>query len=181
MRRLTVDLFTTLDGFASGEQSPAYFGYFGPELGEWIDRELAKPQVILMGRVTYEAFAALSRSGENENARRMTDIPKLVFSQTLKEPLSWSNTRLVASDLAEAIRSLKQESGDPLRTVGSPLLVADLLTLGFADRLRLIVFPQVLSTSGRDLIFANLPDIDLDLVDTRVLDSRLVLLEYDVR
>lgn len=181
MPRLTVDLFTTLDGFASGEQSPAYFGYFGPDLEGWIDLELAKPQVVLMGRVTFESLAATSRSGETGLTRRLTGLPKVVFSETLDEPLPWSNSRLVKSGLAAEVRSLKQGPGDPLRTVGSPVLVSSLLTLGLVDRLRLVVFPQVLSSSGRDLIFANLPDIELDLVATRVLDSRLVLLEYDVR
>ncbi len=181
MPRLTVDLFTTLDGFASGEQSPAYFGYFGPDLEGWIDHELARPQVVLMGRVTFESLAATSQSSETDLTRRLTELPKVVFSETLDEPLPWSNSRLVKSGLGAEVRSLKQGPGDPLRTVGSPVLVSSLLTLGLVDRLRLVVFPQVLSSTGRDLIFANLPDIELDLVATRVLDSRLVLLEYDVR
>ncbi|MCB0828057.1 MAG: dihydrofolate reductase family protein [Solirubrobacterales bacterium] len=181
MPRLTVDLFTTLDGFASGEQSPAYFGQSGPELGNWIERELARPQVVLMGRVTFESLAASSRSAETELTRRLTALPKVVFSETLDEPLGWANSRLVKSGLAAEVRSLKETPGDPLRTVGSPVLVSSLLTLGLVDRLRLVVFPQVLSSTGRDLIFANLPDIQLDLVGTHVLDSRLVLLEYDVR
>jgi dihydrofolate reductase len=92
-RRLTVDLFTTLDGYAGSEDAPAYFGYLGPELERWIDRELDQPQLMLMGRVTYEQLAMISAAREYEDANRMAGMPKIVFSNTLDEPLSWENTR----------------------------------------------------------------------------------------
>lgn len=107
-----------------------------------------------MGRVTYEAMAAISASGAYEDANRLTGVPKLVFSRTLREPLGWANTRLVASDVAEAIRSLKEQPGDPLRSMGSPSLVKSLLRLGLVDRLRLVVFPQILGATGGEPIFA---------------------------
>jgi hypothetical protein len=121
-RELTVDLFVTLDGFAYGTESPAYFGYLGPDLQRWIDGELARPQVVLMGRVTYETMAAISQSGSYDDANRMTDLPKVVFSRTLQEPLAWANTRLVTSDLAEATTSqtsIWSSSEPPSSTRGS--------------------------------------------------------------
>jgi hypothetical protein len=62
MGRLIADLFTTLDGHASGEGAPAYFGYPGPDLDRWIDEHVAGSQVLLMGRVTYEALSTIVRN-----------------------------------------------------------------------------------------------------------------------
>ena len=178
MGQLNVDLFITLDGYASGEGAPAYFGYLGPDLERWIDDNLAGPQVLLMGRVTYEAMSAIVRDQPVEGADRMNELPKVVFSRTLGEPLEWENSRLAEADLVEEVRSLKAQTGDPLRTIGSLSVVKALLEAGLVDRLRLMVFPQILGNTGREPIFAGLPDIDLELAGTNVLDGRLVTLEY---
>ena len=95
MRELTADLFTSMDGFASGVQQPPYFGYFGPDLWNWVREHLNQPQVIVMGRVTYEALAQFSVPATDEVSARMEALPKLVFSSTLQEPLAWSNTRVL--------------------------------------------------------------------------------------
>lgn len=173
MRELIADLFTTLDGYAYGEGAPAYFGYPGPELERWIDHKLATPQVMLMGRVTYEMLSDIAR---NEPVDRMNGLPKVVFSGTLGEPLEWENSRLVKGDLLDEVRSLKAQTGDPLRTIGSLSVVKALMEAGMVDRLRLVVFPQILGETGREPIFAGFPD--LELVETDVLDGRLVTLEY---
>lgn len=178
MREIIVDLFCTVDGFAAGERSTAYFGYGGPELQGWIDEEVAKPQVLLMGRVTYEAMAAMCRDSDDPDARRMTEQPKLVASTTLTEPLDWSGTRLLGPDVAAGLAALKESDGDPVRTIGSLTLVTTLLAGGLADRLRLVVFPQVLGETGRERILTGLPDLDLTLASSRVLDGRLVVLDY---
>jgi len=88
MRELIADLFTTLDGYAYGEGAPAYFGYLGPDLERWIDEHLAGPQVLLMGRVPYEVMSAIVRDQPVEGADRMNELPKVVFSGTLQEPLA---------------------------------------------------------------------------------------------
>ena len=62
MRELIADLFISLDGFASGTDEAAYFGYFGQDLGNWVQEHLDERQVILMGRVTYEALARFAAS-----------------------------------------------------------------------------------------------------------------------
>jgi len=98
----------------------------------------------------------------------------VVFSRTLQEPLEWNNSRLAEADLVEEVRSLQAHPADPVRTIGSLSVVKALLEAGMVDRLRLIVFPQILGDSGREPIFAGLPDVDLELVGTNVLDSRLV-------
>ena len=177
-RELTADLFISLDGFAAGVDQPAFFGYFGPQLAAWVSDHLAQPQLIIMGRVTYEALAERSAAATDPGRVRMGSLPKLVFSRTLAEPLLWLNTRVARGDVAEEIRALKGQPGDPLRSIGSISLVRSLLQLGLVDRLRLMVFPVILGSAGREPIFAGYSLTGLELSDTTVLDSRLVVLEY---
>jgi dihydrofolate reductase len=178
MREFIADLFISLDGFASGVNEAAFFGYFGDGLGKWIQDHLNHGQLLVMWRITYEALAGFTPSATDELSLRMTELPKLVFSSTLKEPLSWKNTRLVTTSAANEIRALKQKPGDPLRSIGSVSLVKSMMQLGLVDRLRLMVFPVVLGTGGREPIYAGYSQTGLELVDHKVLDSRIVLLEY---
>ena len=178
MRELTADLFISVDGFASGAKEAPFFGYFGEELGRWVSDHLHQPQLLIMGRVTYEALAQFSASGADEMSVRMTELPKVVFSSALKEPLVWKNTRLVKDSVADELRALKQQPGDPLRSIGSISLVKSMMQLGLVDRLRLIVFPVVLGVAGREPIYAGYPRTGLELIDTKILDSRLIVLEY---
>src|SRR5918911_1256748 len=178
MGQLIVDLFITLDGYASGEGAPAYFGYPGPELERWVDEHLAMPQVLLMGRVTYEVLSAIAQNHPVEGPDQMSELPKVVFSRTLREPLAWDNSQLAKADPIEEVRRLKAESDAALRTIGSLSVVKGLLETRMVDRLRLTVFPLILGSTGREPLFAGLPDIYLELVDTVVLDARLLTLEY---
>jgi dihydrofolate reductase len=171
---LTADLFLSADGYALGENTGAYFGYGGPELDRWIETELGQPHLDVMGRVTYEALAAVAAGSDDP----MTTQPKVVVSSTLREPLTWANTRLISGDAGPAIGSLKRESEVPLRTVGSLTLVRSLFGLGLVDRLRLAVFPLVLGPDGREPAFGGYQRMGLDLVASTVLDGRIVLLEY---
>ncbi len=107
MRELTADLFISLDGFGSGVDEAAYFGYFGSDLGNWVREHLEARQVIVMGRVTYEALARLSASATDEVSARMSALPKVVCSCTLQEPLAWKNTRLVKGAIADEIKATK--------------------------------------------------------------------------
>lgn len=178
MRELTVDLFITLDGFAYGEGSPAYFGYHGPDLARWIDDQMALPQVLLFGRVTYQALTSHAGEGEAAEPTRFDEVDKIVFSNTLAAPLAWPNAGVQAGEAIDQIRRLKAEPGDPLRTMGSLSLVRGLLSAGLVDRLRLVVFPQILAVTGREPLFAGLPDLDLELLAQEVLDERLMVVEY---
>lgn len=170
MRTLTADLFVSLDGYAKGEHSPAYFGMLGPQLGQWVQRELDKPQTLVMGRVTYEALAA-----HDDGTGPLSTMPKVVLSRALTEA-SWGETTIVDSD--DALRALKRVAGPPMRIMGSVSLVQRLLAAGGLDRLRLVVFPLLLGESGAERLFEHLPDLDLALVASEVLDERLVVLEY---
>lgn len=108
----------------------------------------------------------------------MSALPKLVFSSALQEPLAWKNTRLLKGAVADEIRALKQQRGDPLRSIGSISLVKSMMELGLVDRLRLMVFPVILGSAGREPIYAGYPQADIALIDMNVLDSRLIALEY---
>ena len=178
MRELTADLFISMDGFASGLNEPPFFGYFGDDLGAWISENLAKPQVLLMGRVTYGALAQFAVGATDELNARMTALPKIVFSTTLHEPLAWKNTRLVKSPMELEIASLKQQTGDPLRSIGSISLVKSMIQSQLIDRLRLMIFPVVLGAAGREPILAGYKKTTFDLIRSTTLDSRLLLLEY---
>jgi dihydrofolate reductase len=152
MPELTADLFVSLDGFAAGADAGPFFGYGGPELDRWVRDRLNQPHLILMGRVTY--------------------------SNTLSEPLAWQNTRLISGDLGEQVRALKRESRNPVRSIGSLTLVRGLLGLGLVDRLRVTIFPLLLGGDGREPAYAGYPRTGLDLVGTRVLDSRIIMVDY---
>jgi dihydrofolate reductase len=180
MRDLTADLFVSLDGYAKGKHAGPYFDMYGPELGRWIDQHLAEPQVLLMGRVTYDVLSPMARSSSEASAQpsRMDELPKIVLSRTLREPLAWPNARVLAGDLATVIGDLKEAEGAPLRTIGSPSLVRDLIALGLVDSLRLVVFPIVLGPDGREPMFAGYQGTTFELVAASVLDGRLLLLEY---
>ncbi|HWG14540.1 MAG TPA: dihydrofolate reductase family protein [Streptosporangiaceae bacterium] len=178
MAELTADLFVSAGGYALGENTGPYFGYGGPDLDRWVEGQLGQPHLDVIGRVTYEALAAMSATSDDPASTRMTAQPKAVVSNTLREPLTWPNTRLLRGDAGAAITALKRESEVPLRAVGSLSLVRSLFGLGLADRLRLAVFPVVLGPDGREPWHAGYPRAALDLVASAVLDGRIALLEY---
>jgi dihydrofolate reductase len=175
---LTVDIFLSVDGWAGSEGLPAYFGYLGPELEEWITTEAASPQVVVMGRRTYEALAAFAdKARDDESWRRMAGLDKVVFSSTLRQA-AWPNTRICDKDLVDEIRRMKADGDVPLRTMGSLSLARQLTSAGLVDRLRLMIFPLIAGDSGRDAFFASMASSDLELVDHRALDGRVLLVEY---
>ena len=178
MRELISDLFISLDGFASGTNEEAYFGYFGPELSTWVKTEASRLQILLMGRNTYSVLVGHAATANDPDSIRMRELPKLVFSTTLHEPLVWSNTCVIAGDLEQQIRSLKEQPDGAIRSIGSIQLVQGMLKLGLIDRLRLMVFPLILGETGKEPIYNSLARTSLKLVETKVLDSRLVCLEY---
>ncbi len=178
MRELIADLFVSADGFAAGVNSGPYFGYSGPDLEAWVHTGLDQPHTVVMGRVTYEAMAGISAGATDDVSTRMNELPKIAVSNTLREPLTWSNTRLLTGDLADGIRALKEQPGNPLRSIGSITLVRNMIRLGLVDRLRLMVFPLILGVDGREPFHANYPATGLELLSTQLLDLRIVLLEY---
>jgi len=174
---LLVDVFLSVDGWAGSDGLPGYFGYLGPGLEEWIATEGAAPQVLIMGRRTYEALSGLPEEVRDEGWDRMSRLEKVVFSRTLTQ-VTWPNTRICGGDLVDEVREMKARSDVPLRTIGSLSLARQLLAAGLVDRLRLMIFPLVAGASGREPAFQGMDSADLELVDHRALDGRVLLVEY---
>jgi dihydrofolate reductase len=174
---LTVDVFLSVDGWAGSDGLPGYFGYLGPELEEWITTEVNASQRVVMGRRTYEALAGLPDEARDESWERMNQLDKVVFSRTLQQAV-WPNTRICGRDLVDEIRKMKADSDVPFRTMGSLSLSRQLMSAGLVDRLRLMIFPLIAGDAGREPFFADMASADLELVHQRVLDGRVLLLEY---
>lgn len=180
-RELIVDMFVSLDGFTDGGEDWGFRAQPGPELQAYILQVLQEPQVIVLGRVTYGDMAAYWPTSSEPMAPAMNRLPKLVFSGTLHEPLTWNNSRLVRGDAADRIHDLKAQDGAPLRCIGSISLATALLKLGLADRLRLVVFPVVLGATGaRPLFLPGSQPIRMNQVAATVLDSRVAVLDYRI-
>ncbi|KQQ85162.1 dihydrofolate reductase family protein [Arthrobacter sp. Leaf137] len=185
---LMVDLIISLDGYASAEGWPGWWGLEGPEYLAWLDEEAAKNYTFLLGANTYRlmygmsAQAAADRTGfsaeEGASLTGLAAVPKMVFSSTLQAPLDWPNSTLVTGDAAEAVRELKRTGTGPLSTLGSLKLTRSLLAAGLVDRFRLVVFPVITGATGRERIYDGYPDVMLEMVQSRTFDGRLQLLEY---
>lgn len=179
MPNLMVDFIISLDGYASGEGWPGLWGMEVPEYIAWIETDAETEHTVLMGAKTYRLMSDFAvQMPDDPGLAALTAMPKVVFSSTLEEPLSWSNTRLVGGDAVEAVRELKQGDSRELRTVGSLSLCRSLLAAGLVDRFRVVVFPVITGATGTERIFDGYPDIELDLVESRTFDGRLQLLEY---
>jgi dihydrofolate reductase len=177
MGTLTIDLISSLDGFAAAEGWPGYWGKEGPEVMAWFEQKLAEDHTLVMGATTYRTMSRIVTEHQDPTFERMAEIPKVVFSSTLKPPLAWANTR-VAQDAVTTLRTMKDEGSAPIRTLGSISLNATLLREGLVDFLQLVVFPVVTGVSGKDPIYPGWPDLDLGLVESHTFDGRLQLLRY---
>ena len=183
-----VDLIISLDGYASAEGWPGWWGLEGPEYLAWLDQEAERNYTFLLGANTYrlmsgmsdEAAAGGSGFSEEEGASLtgLSAVPKVVFSSTLQEPLTWPNSELVRGDAVEAVRTMKRSGDRPMSTLGSLSLCRSLLAAGLVDRFRLVVFPVITGRTGRERIYDGYPDVALQLVQSRTFDGRLQLLEY---
>jgi dihydrofolate reductase len=183
-----VDLIISLDGYASAEGWPGWWGLEGSEYLAWLKGEGKREYTFLMGANTYrlmssmsdEAAAEGSGFSEEEGASLtgLAAVPKVVFSSSLQAPLTWPNAKLVAGDAVEAVREMKRTGTKPLSTLGSLSLSRSLLAAGLVDRFRLVVFPVITGGTGRERIYDGYPDVSLEMVDSRTFDGRLQLLEY---
>ena len=178
MAELLVDFITSLDGYASALGWPGYWGLEGPEYLAWLDQSPERHYTALMGATTYRLMSDFAATSDDPSFAQLTEMSKVVFSSTLKNPLAWANTRLVDQDPVEAVRSMKEDGARPLRTIGSLTLCRSLLEAGLVDRFRVVVFPVITGSTGRERIYDEYPDVGLELVPSRTFDGRLQLLEY---
>jgi dihydrofolate reductase len=187
VRELLVDFITSLDGYASGDGWPGWWGLQGPEYMAWLEEQ---PEVTyLMGAKTYRLMSGFAAgevpegaeeftSDEEESVGGLTAASKFVFSSTLEEPLTWANTTLVRGDAAEAVRAMKNEGSGILSTIGSLSLCQSLLRAGIVDRFRVVMFPVITGATGSERIYDGYPDVALEMINSRTFDGGIQLVEY---
>jgi len=187
MRRVVASEFVSLDGVM---EDPRWTFQFGSEEQEKFKfDELFASDALLLGRVTYEGFAAAwpemmeqyegpRRAALEEFTDRMNSIPKYVVSTTLEEPLEWNNSTLITGDVAEEVSRLKQRLGQDILIGGSGELVNTLMGHDLIDEYRLMVFPVVVG-SGKHLFGEGSATKTLQLMETKTFASGVVVLSYE--
>jgi len=191
MRRIVVSEFVSLDGVmqAPGGREEDASGSF--KHGGWSFKfrddqvpkykldELAASDALLLGRKTYEIFAAYWPKAKDDAgfADKMNNLAKHVVSTTLKKA-DWNNSKLIRTNVADEVRKLKQQPGKDILVYGSAKLVNTLLQHDLVDELRLMVHPVVLG-SGRRLFDDHAEMLKpLKLAESKTFPSGIVLLSY---
>ena len=187
MRELLVDFITSLDGYASADGWPGWWGLQGPEYLAWLGQQ--PEATYLMGANTYRQMSGFAAgelpsgqealSGDEEvSVDGLTRASKVVFSASLDDPLTWANSTLVRDDAVEAVRTMKAAGSGLLTTIGSLSLCRSLLRAGLVDRFRVVMFPVITGASGSERIYDGYPDVALEMVDSRTFDGSIQLVEY---
>jgi dihydrofolate reductase len=176
MRKIVAGLFMSLDGVVEAPET-WHFPYFNDEMGEAVASQMAEADTMLLGRRTYEEFAAYWPNQTDEPfADTMNQTLKLVASTTLKE-VDWQNSSLIQGNVAEELRRLKHEPGKNISITGSGTLVRSLIRDDMLDELRLLVHPFVVG-SGKRLFDGDLDHKPLELVDSKVFSTGVLYLTY---
>ena len=190
MQELLVDFITSLDGYASGDGWPGFWGLEGPEYLAWLGEQ---PDVtFVMGANTYRLMSGFAAgetppgtdeftADEEASVDGLTQASKVVFSTSLEEPLTWANSALVRDDAVEVVRAMKEDGSGLLSTIGSVSLSRSLLRAGLVDRFRVVMFPVITGATGAERIYDGYPDVALDMIDSRTFDGRIQLLEFRPR
>ena len=186
MRRIVLTEFMSLDGVIEdpgGAEGYAHggwsFKFQDPEGMSYKLEETMSHDALLLGRVTYEGFAAAwpSMTDEVGFAEKMNSMPKYVVPGTLRDP-QWNNSTVLSGDLAQEIAALKQTPGGDILVAGSRTLAQGLMAHDLIDEYRLMVFPIVLG-SGKRLWGESADQRVLALRDSRTLASGTLILTYE--
>ena len=185
MGRIVVTEFMSLDGVID---SPGGDNDF--ERGAWtfeIDRgkegdqfkldETFASEALLLGRLTYEGFAAAWPERDDDFAKKFNSMPKYVVSSTLSDP-EWNNSTVLDGDVVEAVSNLRDEVDGEIVVHGSAQLVQTLVENGLVDELRLMVFPVVVGTGKR--LFGDTSDKkSLQLKDSKIVGDGVAIMIYE--
>ena len=190
MRKLIVGTFLTLDGVMQapggpGEDDSGGFtlggwsvNYWDEQMGQIMDESMSTPFDLVLGRKTYDIFAAhWPHAPEEAGAKPLNDATKYVASRS-RPALEWKNSVLIEGDAAEGIAALKKEDGPELQVHGSGNLVQTLLRHNLVDQYRLWVFPLVIG-SGKRLFSEGTIPAGLNLVDTKVSTTGVMIGTYE--
>jgi dihydrofolate reductase len=188
MRKLVVGAFVSLDGIMQAPGGPQEdptggfeFGgwtapYWDEVMGEAMGESFAKPFDLLLGRKTYEIFAAHWPYTDEEPAARFNGATKYVATSRAG-PLAWANSVRLEGGVPDAVARLKQEEGPDLVTQGSSVLVRSLLARGLVDSLNLLVFPVLLGKGKRLFGEETMPGA-LELVDSKTATTGVIIARY---
>ena len=185
MRKVIVSEFVTLEGVMEdpgGAEKFKHGGwtwpYWNNEIGKFKLDELFASDALLLGRVTYQGFAAAwpSRTDKEGFADRMNSLPKFVVSATL-DKAEWNNSKLIRGNVAEEVSRLKQQPGQDILIAGSGALVRTLMRHDLIDEYRLLVYPVVVGSGKR--LFEGLNErLNLKHISARTFSSGVVALCY---
>lgn len=166
----------SLDGVVESPEKWS-FQFWNDEIGKFKFEETFASDALLLGRVTYEGFAAAwpSRKDPEGFADRFNSMPKHVASKTLKK-LEWNNSHLIKGDLAAEVSRLKQQPGQDIVIHGSPGLIRSLMPHKLIDEYRLLIYPVVLGHGKR--LFDETSTENLKLIESRSFDTGVVKLVY---
>jgi dihydrofolate reductase len=176
MRKLIVTSFVTLDGVMEAPNEWS-FPYWNDEIAKVKFDELMASDVQLLGRVTYEGFAAAwpTMTDEQGFADKMNSMPKYVVSTTLKKA-EWNNSTVIKANVPEEIARLKQPSGGDILVAGSATLIKTLMQHGLVDEYTLLVYPLV---AGKGLrLFGDGIKAPLKLIEARATGTGVTLQRY---
>ncbi len=190
MRRLVASTFITLDGIMQApggpEEDPTggfkYGGwsvnYWDDMMGKIMDEAMSKPSDLLLGRKTYEIFAAhWPYVKDDPVADKLNSAKKYVVSRTLKK-VDWNNSVLVTGDIAKEIAKLKKEDGPELQVQGSSNLIQMLLKQNLIDEFRQWIFPVVIG-NGKRLFGEDTHPSDLKLLDSKISTTGVILATFE--
>lgn len=188
MRKLHVAAFVSLDGVMQAPGGPeedrsggfAFGGWVFPDfddtVGQVVDEAFAGPPALLLGRRTYDIFAAHWPHQSGGLADTLNAMPKYVATRTPR-PLDWNNSRAIGPDAVQAVRALKAEAGPDLLTQGSSDLIQSLLAANLVDEITLMVFPVLLGR-GKRLFGEGTAPAGLKLIDSRVSGTGVVIVRH---
>ena len=176
MRKIIVSSQSSMDMVIDNPQN-FVFDYVNDEFMDYAREQLFESDALIMGRLTYEAFAEAwsSRAGADDFADRMNSLPKYVASRTLKEPLAW-NANLIKGDIVKEVAKLKEQDGKNILQYGSGELTQTLLKHGLIDEFRLMIFPVAMGTGQRP--FENIEKVPMKLLETKVFNTGAVILHF---
>jgi dihydrofolate reductase len=190
MRKLVVSTFLTLDGVMQApggpEEDPAdgfthggwSFNYWDDVMDEFMGEAMSPPFDMLLGRKTYEIFAAYwPHAGDTPGAAELNGARKYVASRTL-DKVEWNNSTLLEGDVAEAVGKLKAEDGPEIQVHGSGNLIQSLLEHDLVDEFRLMIFPLLLG-DGKRLFAEGTVPAGLKVTDTKTSGTGVVLVTYE--
>jgi dihydrofolate reductase len=191
MRKLVVGTFMTLDGVVQAPGAPnedqdggfAHGGWtvplFNDQLGQLMTELTDQADALLLGRKTYEGFAASwpLLGDEDPIAAKLNRMPKYVASHTLTTA-DWANTTILSGDVAEEVAKLKEQSGGEIHVSGSGNLVQTLLHHDLVDEFVLLMFPVLVGSSGKRLFGEGTPPRTLELLHTTTTDTGVTVSTY---